>query len=103
MAGLTGFVSLKLCLILVCLRNLIYGISVDLYLAPCNFIGCWRGVPVAERGSPSGTPFPDRLKPLLSYGNILGRPASITALCLTFQGWVQFHLNFCIFTTEGNN
>ena len=50
-AGLTRMLSLKWCLILVCLRNMIYEISVDLYLAPCNFIGCWRGVPLAERGN----------------------------------------------------
>ena len=48
-AGLTRMLSLKWCLILVCSRNLIYEISVDLYLAPCNFIGCWRGVLLAER------------------------------------------------------
>ena len=44
-AGLTIIIYLKCCIILVCFRNLIYEISVDLYLVPCNFIGCWRGVP----------------------------------------------------------
>jgi hypothetical protein len=43
MAGFTTSLSLKWCIILVCLRNFNYGISVVFNLAPCNFTGCCRG------------------------------------------------------------
>ena len=41
--GLIRSLSLKWCIILVCLMNFNYGISVVLNLAPCNFHGCCRG------------------------------------------------------------
>ena len=44
--GLTRSVSLKWCEILLCLRNLNYGISVVLNLAPCIFTGCCHIDPV---------------------------------------------------------
>jgi hypothetical protein len=46
--GLTRRLSLKWCIILVCVRNLNYEIFVVLNLVFCYFTGCWRGGTLAS-------------------------------------------------------